>query len=264
MRSDPRIGMMIAFAVAVLSAGWIAAQAILSDQLFAQLGYGMHALTFFSIFLLIAGVAVGLLFRRFASVRQELLDGTNVIARWTVDADTWSRFAKPAQRMERGEKQALLLTMYGLIALVCGGLALAVPDDAAIFAWIAVGIALIVTVAFLAGQRSFSEQLVYRGGDVIVGRRGVLVNDVLHVWAVWLSWLEGAAVSERKPAMLCISYGYWARYGPQSVTVLIPFAPEQVSLAVKARAALAEVAGTPREFPSTPTSTGKVGPGANA
>lgn len=263
MRSDPRIGMMVAIAVAALSAGWLTALAIASDWLFARLSYAMHAITFFSIFSLSAGVAVALLFGRFARVRQELLDGSNVIARWTVDADTWSRFAKPARQMEHGEKQALLLTMYILIALVCGGLALSVPDDAAIFGWIAVGIALMVTAAFLAGQRSFSGQLVYRGGDVIIGRRGVLVNGVLHVWAVWLSWLEGAAVSERRPAMLCISYGYWARYGPQSVTVRIPFAPEQASLAMKARAELVEVSGTPREFPSKPTSTGKLDPGAN-
>lgn len=264
MRSDPRIGMMIAFAVAVLSAGWIAAQAIVSDQLFAQLGYGMHALTFVSIFLLVAGVVVALLFRCFASVRQELLDGTNVIARWTVDADTWSQFAKPAAQMERGEKQALLLTMYALIALVCGGLALAVTDDAAIFGWIAVGIAVIVTAGFLAGQRSFTGQLEYRGGDVIVGRRGALVNGVLHVWDAWLSWLEGAAVSERKPAMLCISYGYWARYGPQSVTVRIPFAPQQASLAMAVRAALAAVAASPGKSTGTAASTGQPGPGAKA
>lgn len=252
---------MVAFAIAALSASWIAAQATISDQLFARLGYGMHALTFFSIFFFFAGVAVALLFRRFARVRQELLDGTNVIARWTVNADTWSLFVKPAAQMERGEKQALLLTMYALIAVICGGLALAVPNDAVVFGWIAGGIAIIVTAGFLAGQRSFKGQLEYRGGDVIVGRRGVLVNGVLHVWDAWLSWLEGAVVSERKPAMLCISYGYWARYGPQSVTVQIPFSPEQASLAMGARAALADVAASPGKSAGT-ASTSQPGSGA--
>jgi hypothetical protein len=166
--------------------------------------------------------------------------------------------------MERGDKQALLLTMYVLIALVCGGLAVAVPDDAAIFGWIAAGIAVIVTAGFLVGQRSFTKQLVYRGGDVIVGRRGALVNGVLHVWDAWLSWLEGASVNDRKPPMLSISYGYWARYGPQIVTVCIPFAPEHISLATEARAALADASRGPKNSLRRPASKSPPGSGAKA
>lgn len=243
MRTDPKAGMIAAFLVVALSAAWFSAQSFASEELFALFGFAMHAITFVCIFLFVAGLAVALLFRRFASVRQDLLDGRDVIARWNVDAATWSRFAAPAAGLERGEKQALLLTMYAFIALICGGLALTVTEDAAIFGGIGVGIAAIVTVAFLAGQKMYAKQLDYRGGEVVVGTRGVLVNGVLHVWDAWLSWLEGARLIARPYPMLSITYAYWARSGPQFVTVRVPFVPADATLAHDAEAALTAVAG---------------------
>lgn len=243
MRTNPEVGLRFSLGVALLAAAWICAQAIASDALFAQLGYAMHAMTLFAIFLLVSGIAVAMLFRHFARVRRDLMEGRDVLARWTIDAATWSRFVKPAQGMERGEKLGLLLTMYGMIVLVCGGLAIAVPDDAHIFGGIALGIAALVTAGFLLGQRVYATQLQYRGGEVVIGTRGLLVNGVLHVWGAWLSWLEGARVREQPPMMLEISYAFWARYGPQSVAVRIPVSASDLERARVAEAGLNAAAG---------------------
>jgi hypothetical protein len=83
---------------------------------------------------------------------------------------------------------------------------------------------------------------------VIVGRRGLVVNGVLHVWDTWLSWLEGARVIEAAVPMLQIEYAYWARYGPQSNTVRLPIGPADMQTAVHLADSLNALAsaGSPR------------------
>ena len=231
MRTDPRVGYLTSLAIAGLAALWLAALWVVSDDLFRLLGMAMHAVTFLAIVLLATGALVALLFRSYVRAKAELVSGTGRLARWQVDAATWQTFAGRAETMDRGEKLGLLLLIWGITAVICGALALAVPRDARIFGAIGIGIAILVGAAFLLGTRVYRRQLEHRTGEVIVGRRGLLVNDVLHVWDTWLSWLEGARVIEASVPMLEVEYAYWARYGPQSITVRLPIGPGDMATA---------------------------------
>lgn len=234
MRSDPRIGYWISLAIAGVCAIWLLALQGYSDWLYDRLGSGTHAVTFLAIFLLLAGSLVSRLFSSFLTVRNDLRSGRDVLGRWQVDQATWRKFAGPAAAVERKDKLSLLGLMYIFVVLVCGGLALAVPQDAHIFGYIALGIAALVTFAFLLGTRVYTSQLCYRTGEIIVGSRGVSVDGVLHAWDNWLSWPEGAEVIERPVPMLLVGYGYWARYGPQQVSVRMPVMARDLDIAHKA------------------------------
>ena len=222
MRSDPRIGYWISLGIAGLSGLWLFALWPFSEDMEAFFGMAVHAITFLAIFLLLTGLAVSLLFSGYVRIKSDLAAGRNVLARWHVDRGTWRQFAGPADAMNRSEKTSLLLMLYAFIAVICGGLALAIPKDWHIFGWIALGMAAVVTVAFLLGNRVYERQLVYRTGEIIIGRDGMSVDGVLHVWGNWLSWLEGAEVIERPVKMLIVAYSFWTRYGWQTVTARAP------------------------------------------
>jgi hypothetical protein len=236
MRSDPRIGYWVSLAIAGLSGLWLLSLYGFSDELYERLGSNMHAITFLAIFLLLTGWLVSRLFASFVRIRSELHGGRGVLGRWHVDRATWHKFAGPAETMERKDKLALLGLLYFFIALVCGGLALSVPRDAHIFGYIALGMAVLVTGAFLLGTHIYASQLQYRTGEIIVGRRGVSVDGVLHAWDNWLSWPEGAEVIERPVPMLVVGYGYWTRYGPQHVSVRMPVMAGDLAMAREVKA----------------------------
>ncbi len=231
MRSDPRIGYWISLGIAGLSGLWLLSLFFVSDELYDRLGMNMHAITFLAIFLLLTGWLVSRLFASFVRIRSELHSGRGVLGRWHVDRQTWRKFAGPAQAMERKDKLALLGMLYVFIVLICGGLALSVPRDAHIFGYIGLGIAALVTGAFLLGTHIYASQLQYRTGEVIVGRRGVSVDGVLHAWDNWLSWPEGGEVIERPVPMLVVGYGFWTRYGPQHVAVRMPLMSSDLDMA---------------------------------
>jgi len=245
MRFDPLTGFRVSLAIAALAGGWLLAVWLAADDLYDRLGMSMHAVTFLAIFFLISAILVALLFRSFARIKADLAAGRGIVARWVVDRDTWTAFAAPAEEMQRGDKLALLGLIWGFVVIICGGLALAVPRDWHIFAWIGAGIGSIATLAFLAGTRVDRAQLEYRTGEVIIGRSGLLFNGILHVWDTWLSWLEDARYTDAPVAMLTISYAYWARYGPQGLSVRVPVPPGQDELGRQVEAQLRGNAGKP-------------------
>jgi hypothetical protein len=70
-----------------------------------------------------------------------------------------------------------------------------------------------------------------RSGEIIVGTHGLMVNDVLHVWNVPMSWLVNVELELGPPAMMTISYVITGRYGPQHIGVLLPVPSEAIPLA---------------------------------
>lgn len=239
MRSDPRIGMAVALAVAAIALGWLLGQWLAGDTVFAALGDATHAITLLSIFALIAGLAVALLFRRFATVRADLLAGRNVIARWRVDAEAYSAFAARAVAADRADKRGALVLVLFFIAVIFGLFALFDPEAAPAMLGMAVVVAVLMVAAYLLGGRVMRRQLEPASREVIVGTGGLLVNGVLHVWSAFLTWLADASLTLGPPASLVITYAYLARFGPQFVSVMLPVPAEAVPLAETVVARLA-------------------------
>lgn len=244
MSSDPRRGLIAALVIAGLCAAWFAVSILYDASLAAAWGMNRHAITYMVIVIATMALATALVFARFAAVREELLAGRRVFGRWTVDPSTWSAITSAALEADALEKRSVLLAVLVLIALVFGGFALFDP-------WAAPGmfvfgcvVAVAVAVAALLGERTRRAHGRFRGGEVIVGERGLLANDVLHVWALPLSRLLGARLVAR-PSALVVGYGWFSRVGLQEVELVLPVPASARAIAAEVADALTASIGGP-------------------
>lgn len=222
MRTDPRVGIAVSLILAAAATVWLVVQWLLREPLMAWLGYGVHAITLVSILVAIAGVAVALLFLRYWQVKRELLEGRDVIAHWSVSRQDFAQFAAVAGPRVRAEMFGALMLVVVLVVLIFGAFAVFDPEIAGPMLLSAGAVILLVTAAYFVGSMTRRSHLEPQDGEVIVGRHGLLVNGVLHVWSAWLAWLSSVELERGPPAILTITYAYLARYGPQYVTVPLP------------------------------------------
>lgn len=241
MRFDPLRGLIAALLVSGSSLVWFAALWLDDAALFRRLSYAMHAVTLLAIFALIAGLAVAGLFLRFHHVRRELLEGRRVLARWRVDEAAFNTFVPKALDADRADKRQALAAVAIFVAVIFGAFALFDRDAAPFMLSMAGAVTITMLLAYWLGQRAMAAQLVYRGGEAIVGERGLLFNGVLHVWGAPLSWLTGASLS-RDGRVLEIGYAFLSRIGAQGVSVLLPVPPEARAEAEQAEEGLQELA----------------------
>lgn len=229
MLSRGIVATWIAALVAVAATVWLAVYVIDGDALYASAGSAVHAVSFLSFFALIVAVIVLLFLRRFRSARQDLLDRKDTLGHWHVDADDWRQFLAATEPESEADRRSVAITIAVFALLVTGGMALVLRKDFGILAAIALGIIAIAAVGWMLGRRIEDAQHVYRDGDVTVGKDGILVNGVLHVWRVAGSSLSSARLEDGHPARLRIGYRYWTRTGPRFVEVAAPVPEGAVS-----------------------------------
>jgi hypothetical protein len=222
VRSDPRIGLYVSLAVAAAGALWLVAQSLVGDALWAALGNGEHVITFVAILLIVAGPLVALLFRRYARVKADLVAGRSVIARWTIDPGAFKAVSRAAAARDLAEKRGALMLILALVAIMFGAVALFDPDTAPFMLATAAVVIAVVTAAFWLGNRIQRSHRELRSGEMIVGRDGLLANDVLHVWRTPLSWLADVKLERTPQPCLTVTYGYWTRVGAQFQSVMLP------------------------------------------
>lgn len=237
MLADPRKGLWVALAIVAAALAWLAALPFAGDAIFARLGMGMHPITFLAIFAALAGAAAAWVFARFARVRSDLLAGRDVIARWRVGESALAAAAPEALAADEADKRGALLMILAFMALIFGAFALADPQAAPFMLSIGAVVAAVVGLAFLLGRRAARDLWRWRGGEAIVGRRGLIFNGALHVWAVPLTRLVGAQVAGEPPALV-VAYRYLGRAGAQTVTVTLPAPDAARQEAARAAAAL--------------------------
>ncbi|MDK9695901.1 MAG: hypothetical protein OEL76_05900 [Siculibacillus sp.] len=245
MSSDPRRGLFIALAVMAICAAWFIVLTLNEAPIRDALGMNRHAITFAAITLLIFAAAAAFVFARFAAVREELLAGRRVLGRWHVDSGTWNAIAPKILAADERDKRSAAVVVVVLLIVVFGLFALADPDAAVGMMSIALLVAVAVVVAHLVGRRVEKAHWRYRGGEVIIGERGVLSNGVLHVWALPLNRLRGAALGGRPP-VLTVAYAWFGRHGWQEASVDLPVARDAAEIAARSRDALSTLASTGR------------------
>lgn len=242
MLSDPRIGKIVSLLVVASAVGWFVALEVAADALYARLDMSMHAITFLAIFLVLAGLATAALFSRYATVRSDLLAGRDVVAAWTVDRACKAAAMPAVLDEDRRDKRQVLLLIWGFVVVVFGAFALVDPEAAPGMIAVAVVVMAATGVAFLSSGRIARRQAEFRGGAVIVGRRGLLFDGVLHVWSLPIGRLMGAVYDE--PAGLFrLAYGWITRAGWQTVTVAIPVPPAAAEIARHGAVLLDEAGG---------------------
>ena len=240
MLADPRKGVVWSFVLAGAAARWLIALAFDADALETLVGGALHPITFLAFFAMLAALVTGLMLRRFAQVRGDLLEGRDLIARWSVDEKAFLAFAPKAVADDADQKRLALMLVFGFVAVIFGGVAVYDPDVAVPMLAAAAALCLVVTLAWAIGARVTARHWRWRGGEALIGRRGLMFNGVLHVWAAPLSWLESARLLG-DPPRLRVSYAYWnPRAGPQRVDVEIPVPAPARAEARRAAAALAK------------------------
>jgi hypothetical protein len=234
--------LIVALVVAALCATWFVALAVVDPWLAARLGMNRHAITFLAIVVAVMATATALVFARLAAVRDELLAGRRVLGRWSVDAATWNTVAPAALAADASERRSALLAVLFFVVLGFGGFALFDPEAAPAMILFGVVVAIAVILAALLGARVQEAHWRPTSCEVIVGARGLLVNGVLHVWALPLSRLLGARLVTH-PRALVVTYGWFARSGRQDVEVILPVPPTAWRTAGEVVSALAEASG---------------------
>jgi hypothetical protein len=206
----------------MVSMAWLLLQFPLDEALNAALGMNRHAITYFAIVLLVGGLASAAVFGRFHRVRSDLLAGRNVIAEWTVEPGLLRQFAATEALHDRGEKRGALIAILAFTAVIFVAVALFDVEAAPGMLTIGAVFAVVIVLAFLYGNRVHRAHLQPRSGRIIVGRDGLLANDVLHVWRLLLTRLAGATLEDGPPTVLTISYAVLGRAGPQLYSVGLP------------------------------------------
>lgn len=212
---------------------WLIAQGLFGDSLFERIGYTLYAGDLIAILVLVAGLAVALLFARYQHVKSDLLAGRNVIAHWQADPKSFEAFAAVADARQGKDALGMLLVVFFFVIVIFGAFALFDPDAAPFMLAVAGGLMAVLVVAYLLGSRGRKKQLEPRSREVIVGKDGLLVNDVLHVWRTPLSWFSGVSIEGGSPALMTVTYAFLARYGVQFVDVMVPVPADAMPLAKK-------------------------------
>jgi len=222
---------------------WLLGQWLFAAELWTNLGDATHAVTFLAMFAVVACPFVALLFYRYARVKADLLAGRNVIAQWKVDPASFKSFSAVAEARDRAEKRGALFLIFFFIAIIFGAIAMLDREAAPAMLMAGAGMGAVTAIAFWLSNRVRKSHLELRSGEIIVGTQGLLVNDVLHVWSGFLSWLVDVGLEKGPPRILTITYAFWGRYGPQFVSVMLPVPPDQIDLAVKVKERLGTALG---------------------
>lgn len=236
MRTDPRIGLTISLLICAVAGLWLLAQSFASgtiwEALWPVVGFRTHVLAFLALFALVACPFIALLFYRYLRVKADLLAGRNVIARWTADPASLEEFSSVTEAYERAEKRRALYVTFFFIVLLFA-VALLDPEVAVPILLAAAALAMVMMIASWFGNRIRKSQSQMPLSEIIIGTEGLFVDDVLHVWSTFVSWLVAAEIEKGPPPVLTITYAFcWGRYGPQSVSVIIPIGPDNWDLAV--------------------------------
>lgn len=143
----------VASLVAVVIGGWFLAFFLADDASFAIFGSNMHAITFLCLSAEVAALVTVAVLSRWARVRRDLLEGRDVVGRWTIDRATFAAAMPGVAEADRRDERRVLLVIWGVLAVIFGAFALWDPSVAVPMPATAVGVAVVTGIAFLPSAR---------------------------------------------------------------------------------------------------------------
>ncbi len=186
----------------------------------SAMGMDGIGVTFMGALLVLFGIIAISVVGWHAWVIAHILDGRDRLARWSYDPLLWQRFIREDLALRKEASKGLLWMVVVISVVVVGVFALAAEDMQAMgFAALVVVATLgLATAAAFGGQRAMRRRYSVAHPELMIGRRGLWLNGITHVWRGFSARLEGVEVGTREGlGLLCIRYSVLQSSGPRSL-----------------------------------------------
>ena len=169
---------------------------------------GGFALSFFGGFVVIVGIISVIIFARLASLFNNMMIKTNILAHWSYSQDDWKQYTEEEHKEDKKDKRNLFLLVVGISVIVGIIFWVMHPDNALIIFYIILGIiAVIGLTAFLSAQSPYYRNKKHFG-EVYIARDGVYINRSLHIWRGLGTKLESVNFEVGTQSLSRIIIGY--------------------------------------------------------
>ncbi|NTV90733.1 MAG: hypothetical protein HGA22_10325 [Clostridiales bacterium] len=171
-----------------------------------MMNWGFASVVVGGFILFAAGISF-LLFNKRAKVTSDILNETNLLARWTYDPEYWRR--EVAEEIESLSGIRIIGGIIGGILAIIGFIIMLTdPEDNAAFFLVMLAIGLIIFFIALASAAVQKKRLLNEPGEAVIVRDGVYYKGQLTDWNGVTSVLEGVCIDPRNPANLLFAYKY--------------------------------------------------------
>ena len=193
---------------------------------------GGYAISFVSLFGVIAGIIVVLVYRGLSSRFDAIVGGMDVLAHWTYDPEIWRKYSN-AEYEESVAEIKPLFYVTSAMCLVVGVGAFLWDHEAGIYVLgVMIGVIILMAlVAFLTRMHLHHDNLL-RPGEAIISKKAVLLNNRLFYWDYFGSRLGKIEVKKNKDYSVLV-FNTWAptmTFG-QSYSVRVPVPPGEETTA---------------------------------
>lgn len=188
--------------------------------------YKAYAVTLISIFIVLGGLIVAIIFRSRAKKMKTLISGENVIASWQLSHQKKLEYVNFLFQNEKDKNKANFLITAFLIVIVFGIVILVMGEGRGVMFLIMVAlIAIIATFAF-AMPAYYRNKNLKGDGVILIGRKFAYINGFFHNWDFPLSGIQKVKIIEKPFHGLCIKYYYFDRTLKNSEELNIPASPD--------------------------------------
>jgi len=187
--------------------------------------HGGYAISFVAAFAAICGAVLTAIFHRRAAVVDGLLEGHDLLARWTYEPLEWARYVQSEASARPVERSAPFLTVTGW-SLLFGLLFLLIDREAGgVVALVLLAVTLLTGVMAFVMPRLWAARRRRLPGSAWVSPTAAYFDGALYRWDTAGSCLQSAEYLPSDggaPACLCLRLGVLTRVGRQTYTVRIP------------------------------------------
>ncbi len=151
---------------------------------------GGYAISFVSFFGVIMGVVVVLVYNGLSSRFDAVVDGREVLARWSYPPEQWREYSDAEYSEGVAEVKPLFILTSAMCLIVGVGAFLWDPEPGIFVLGVMVGVVILMGLVAFLTRRHLHQDNLRNLGEAIISRRGVILNKRLFYWDYFGSRLE--------------------------------------------------------------------------
>ena len=190
----------------------------------------------------ICGIITALVYGPRAREFDRLFNTESPLVVWEYDKREWLDYVRENYRRDFEGNWSLWILIAVICALV-GGVMAALSQDP-LFLWITIGLALFLILPAVGVPKARRWRMLHNPPKAIINRRAVWIGGRFQTWAGLGASLVSVEIDPAAaPRLLCITFRFDTRTGPQDETVRVPVPTGQESAAESAREELQKEIG---------------------